>query len=157
MCFSNKCRDSDRGATIRSRTGNLELCKFLVRAGKALAQAAAAVRVIDTVASRDAEPDKNTPHRVPSALGERTSQPHTGTKRTTRWRIVPLVSNEQRSLIEHAIKHAQGVNRVLFLPWQNVRRDPAQAYDRAGIEPCTPGDLRLRGATRLRYAGADRI
>jgi integrase len=26
-----------------------------------------------------------------------------GTKRTTRWRIVPLVSDEQRSLIKHAL------------------------------------------------------
>jgi integrase len=77
-----------------------------------------------------------------------------GTKRTTRWRTVPLVSDEQRSLIEHAVKHARGVNGLLFLPWQNVRRDLAQACDRAGIEPCTPNDLRRTCATWLRQAGA---
>jgi hypothetical protein len=46
------------------------------------------------------------------------------------------------------------VNGLLFLPWQNVRRDLAQACDRAGIEPCTPNDLRRTCATWLRQAGA---
>jgi integrase len=32
-----------------------------------------------------------------------------GTKRTTRWRTVPLVSDEQRSLIKYSLEHAQGV------------------------------------------------
>jgi len=77
-----------------------------------------------------------------------------GTKRTTRWRTVPLVSDEQRSLIRYALDHAQGVEGSLFLPWQNVRRDLAQACDRAGIEPCTPNDLRRTCATWLRQAGA---
>jgi integrase len=48
----------------------------------------------------------------------------------------------------------QGVEGLLFLPWQNVRRDLAQACDRAGIEPCTPNDLRRTCATWLRQAGA---
>jgi integrase len=77
-----------------------------------------------------------------------------GTKRTTRWRTVPLVSDEQRSLIKHALQYARGANGLLFLPWQNVRRDLAQACDRAGIEPCTPNDLRRTCATWLRQAGA---
>jgi len=37
---------------------------------------------------------------------------------------------------------------------QNVRRDLAQACDRADIEPCTPNDLRRTCATWLRQAGA---
>jgi integrase len=77
-----------------------------------------------------------------------------GTKRTTRWRTVPLVSDEQRSLIKHSLRYAQGVEGQLFLPWQNVRRDLAQACDRAGIQPCTPNDLRRTCATWLRQAGA---
>ncbi|MEY4578741.1 MAG: hypothetical protein RL701_3444, partial [Pseudomonadota bacterium] len=77
-----------------------------------------------------------------------------GTKRTTRWRTVPLVSDEQRSLIKHALQYAQGTDGLLFLPWQNVRRDLAQACDRAGIQPCTPNDLRRTCATWLRQAGA---
>ena len=77
-----------------------------------------------------------------------------GTKRTTRWRTVPLVSDEQRSLIKHALQYARGVSGLLFLPWQNVRRDLAQSCDRAGIEPCTPNDLRRTCATWLRQAGA---
>jgi integrase len=77
-----------------------------------------------------------------------------GTKRTTRWREVPLVSDAQRTLIKYAIEHAQGVDGALFLPWQNVRRDLAQACDRAGIEPCTPNDLRRTCATWLRQLGA---
>jgi integrase len=77
-----------------------------------------------------------------------------GTKRTTRWRSVPLVSDAQRTLIKYALEHAQGVEGLLFLAWQNVRRDLAQACDRAGIETCTPNDLRRTCATWLRQAGA---
>ena|GEM_PF-3809021 len=36
----------------------------------------------------------------------------------------------------------------------NGVRDLAQACDRAGIEPCTPNDLRRTCATWLRQAGA---
>ena len=55
-----------------------------------------------------------------------------------RGRATPIVSPEQRSLMKYALDHAQGVDGSLFLPWQNVRRDLAQACDRAAIEPCTP-------------------
>jgi len=77
-----------------------------------------------------------------------------GTKRTTRWRTVPLVSDAQRSLMKYALAHAQGVDGMLFLPWQNIRRDLAQACDRAGIPPCTPNDLRRTCGTWLRQGGA---
>jgi integrase len=77
-----------------------------------------------------------------------------GTKRTTRWRTVPLVSEEQLSLIKHTLQHAQGTDGMLFLPWLNIRRDLAQACDRAGIEPCSPNDLRRTCGTWLRQAGA---
>jgi integrase len=77
-----------------------------------------------------------------------------GTKRTTRWRTVPLVTHAQRSLVEYAFAHARGVAPVLFLPWQNVRRDLAIACDKVGIEPCSPNDLRRTCATWLRQDGA---
>ena len=67
-----------------------------------------------------------------------------GTNRTTCWRTVPLVSDEQRALLKHTMQYARGVDGLLFLPWQNVRRDRAQACDRAGIEPCTPNDCAAR-------------
>lgn len=77
-----------------------------------------------------------------------------GTKRTTRWRTVPLVTVAQRSLMEYALGHARGAAPFLFLPWQNARRDLALACDRAGIESCSPNDLRRTCATWLRQGGA---
>ena len=77
-----------------------------------------------------------------------------GTKRTTRWRTVPLVTHVQRSLIEYAVAHAQGVGPMLFLPWANARRDLGLACDKVGIEPCSPNDLRRTCATWLRQDGA---
>lgn len=77
-----------------------------------------------------------------------------GTKRTTRWRTVPLVTVAQRSLIEYALTHARGKDAMLFLRWQNARRDLLVACDRVGIEPCSPNDLRRTCATWLRQDGA---
>jgi integrase len=77
-----------------------------------------------------------------------------GTKRTTRWRTVPLVSQTQRSLIRYVLEHAQGKGGALFLPWGNARRDLVQACDKVGILPCSPNDLRRTCATWLRQDGA---
>ena len=46
-----------------------------------------------------------------------------GTKRASRHRVVPIVSQDQHTLLEFAIKHAGGPGEPLFEPWQNVRRD----------------------------------
>jgi integrase len=77
-----------------------------------------------------------------------------GTKRSTRLRTVPIVSEMARSLLEYALKHAQGEDGLLFRPWTNVRRDLHQACEALGIAPCSPNDLRRTCATWLRAAGA---
>jgi integrase len=77
-----------------------------------------------------------------------------GTKRATRHREVPIVSHDQRSLLEHALQHAQGPGDPLFTPWLNVRRDLHAACDRAKIPPVSPNDLRRTCATWLRGQGA---
>jgi hypothetical protein len=45
-----------------------------------------------------------------------------GTKRSTRYRTVPIVSDAARSLLEYALRHA-GTDGVLFLPWASARRE----------------------------------
>lgn len=77
-----------------------------------------------------------------------------GTKRSTRWRTVPLVSDAQRFLVRYALEHAEGAGGALFASWTNVRRDLIDACARAGIEPVSPNDLRRTCATWLRAAGA---
>lgn len=78
-----------------------------------------------------------------------------GTKRPTRWRKVPIVTNEQRELLAYALKHAEGEGGLLFRPWStgSIIRDIKGACRRAGIEPCTPNDLRRTAATWLAHQG----
>jgi Phage integrase family len=76
-----------------------------------------------------------------------------GAKRKTRFRTVPIVSPAQRSLLEHALEHAGGTERALFTTWRNVRRDLAEACERAGIERCSPNDLRRTFASWQVEAG----
>ncbi|MDB4985918.1 MAG: integrase family protein [Myxococcaceae bacterium] len=77
-----------------------------------------------------------------------------GTKNAARHREVPIVSNDQRSLLEHALTYAQGPGDPLFTPWLNVRRDLHAACERAKIPPISPNDLRRTCATWLRAQGA---
>ncbi len=76
-----------------------------------------------------------------------------GTKRSTRYRTVPIVSDDARSLLEYALRHAAGTDGSLFLPWASARRDLLAACKRAGIPRCSPNDLRRTCATWLRAAG----
>lgn len=76
-----------------------------------------------------------------------------GSKNANRARTVPIVSLDQRSLLEHALAHARGAGGMLFERWINVRRDLKAACDRVGIPHCTPNDLRRTCATWLRVAG----
>src|SRR5262249_33189670 len=76
-----------------------------------------------------------------------------GTKRSTRYRMVPIVSVAARSLLEYALRHAAGTSGSLFLPWASARRDLIAACKRAGISRCSPNDLRRTCATWLRAAG----
>jgi len=76
-----------------------------------------------------------------------------GTKRNTRFRTVPIVSPAQRSLLEYAVEHAQGTGGPLFRVWRNARRDLLEACERAGIERCSPNDLRRTFASWQVEAG----
>lgn len=77
-----------------------------------------------------------------------------GTKRRTRFRTVPIVTDDQRALLQYALEHAQGGKGMLFNGWGNVRHDLPAACKRAKIEHCSPNDLRRTCATWLREAGA---
>jgi hypothetical protein len=77
-----------------------------------------------------------------------------GTKTAGAPRHVPLVTPEQRSLVAHALALADVSSGLLFAPWGSVRRDLRAACQRAGIEPCSPNDLRRTLAHWLRAAGA---
>jgi integrase len=77
-----------------------------------------------------------------------------GTNRATRERVVPLVTAWQKSLARYALEHAQGTEGLLFHPWGNVRRDLTAACDAAGLESCSPNDLRRTCATWFRQEGA---
>ncbi len=76
-----------------------------------------------------------------------------GTKTAYRKRTVPIVAPWQRSLLERAVEAADGLNGHLFSPWSNVRRDIHAACARAGIDPCSPNDLRRTTGTWLRQQG----
>ena len=76
-----------------------------------------------------------------------------GTKRKTRDRIGPIVTGDQWSLLKYSLEHAQGENGLLFLDWQNVRRDLRAACKKLKIPRCSPNDLRRTCATWLRAAG----
>jgi integrase len=73
-----------------------------------------------------------------------------GTKRATRWRGVPIVAANQKSLIEHTLRYSTGADGNLFSMWHNPRRDIRVACDNANIEPCSPNDLRRTFAHWMR-------
>jgi integrase len=77
-----------------------------------------------------------------------------GTKTDYRERDVPIVTSDQRGLLDYALEHADRPGDLLFYPWANVRRDLLEACKRAGIERCSPNDLRRTCATWLRAGGA---
>ncbi len=76
-----------------------------------------------------------------------------GTKRQSRFRTVPIASKFSRELLAYTLMHAEGSNGMLFRPWTNVRRDLIDACERAGLERCSPNDLRRTFAVWLRSAG----
>ena len=76
-----------------------------------------------------------------------------GTKTEKAARVVPIVGDKTRDLIEHAVHYAAGTDGLLFGPSGNIRRDLHEACERAGIEPVSPNDLRRTVATWLVQAG----
>ncbi len=73
-----------------------------------------------------------------------------GTKRKTRDRWVPIVTEWQRSLLAYAVKFGGGIRGVLFAPWPSCGQSLRWACKRAGIEHATPNDLRRTFAQWMR-------
>jgi integrase len=65
-----------------------------------------------------------------------------GTKNARRDRLVPIVTDEQRTLLEFTSKHAQGKGGRLFGNLQNFRRDLARAAELAKVPHLWPHALR---------------
>lgn len=65
-----------------------------------------------------------------------------GTKRTSRLRTVPLVTDWQRRLLVIAQKFAQGSNGKLFAYDAGFHNALLKACEDAGVAPCTSNDLR---------------
>lgn len=80
-----------------------------------------------------------------------------GTKRPSRERKVPIESDDQRELLDHALAHADGEGAMLFGPWGSVRRDLSAACTRAGIRHCSPNDLRRTFGSWMLQAGVPTI
>lgn len=59
----------------------------------------------------------------------------------------------ERQLVGFALDHGAGVAGRIFRPWSAVRGDLGRACARAGIEPCSPNDLRRTTATWMRQGG----
>jgi len=74
-----------------------------------------------------------------------------GTKRQTRDRRFIVAHPALLSLLRYAAEHAPGQD-LLFPPWANVRRDLLEACARAGIERCSPNDLRRTYGRWMRIA-----
>jgi len=74
-----------------------------------------------------------------------------GTKRQTLDRRFVVAHPALLSLLRYAAEHALGQD-LLFPPWTNVRRDLIEACTRAGIERCSPNDLRRTYGRCMRIA-----
>ena len=74
-----------------------------------------------------------------------------GTKRAARDRRIAIRHPALASLLAYALKHAPG-DDLLFPRWSNVRRDLLDACAAAGIERCSPNDLRRTYAKWMRLA-----
>jgi integrase len=76
-----------------------------------------------------------------------------GTKTADAKRKAPQVIAELETLVKYAAKHGDGAGDKLFQRWPNARRDIAAACERAGIERCSPNDLRRTYTHWMRQAG----
>jgi integrase len=74
-------------------------------------------------------------------------------KRQTRDRRFVVAHPGLLSLFRYAAEHAPGQD-PLFPPWTNVRRDLLDACIRAGIERCSPNDLRRTYGHWMRIAAS---
>ena len=76
-----------------------------------------------------------------------------GTKTSYRDREVPIAADWQAALLTYALEYGQGADGHVFLPWRNVRRDLIEGCKKAGIDRCSPNDLRRTTGKWLRMAG----
>ncbi len=88
-----------------------------------------------------------------------------GTKRETRDRHVPIVTDDQIALMRFTMQHADGTEGLLFGPWSNIRRDLVdavaeinEAYVAEGsnkplLPRISPNDLRRTAGSWLRAEG----
>ena len=74
-----------------------------------------------------------------------------GTKRQMRDRRFVVAHPACLSLLRFAAEHAPG-QELLFPPWSNARRALIEACARAGIERCSPNDLRRTYGRWMRIA-----
>lgn len=71
-------------------------------------------------------------------------------------RTVPILTSDQKQLMDFALRNARGKDGKLFLPWDSINRDFVNSCARAGIGRCSPNDLRRTLATWLRAAGVQK-
>lgn len=76
-----------------------------------------------------------------------------GDKTAQRRRFVPIVLDECAELLRRALDQADGRGGLMFSRWQNMRRDLAQACDRAKIPRASANDLRRTFAQWHHNAG----
>jgi integrase len=75
-----------------------------------------------------------------------------GTKRTSRWRVVPITPQLLEALRAGAPKRLLG---PIVTRWRNVRRDLARAAELAKVPKVTPNDLRRTFASWLKNQKTD--
>jgi integrase len=75
-----------------------------------------------------------------------------GSKNENRDRTVPIVLETCKAFLTYAMAHGESGD-ALFRTWTNVRRDLIDACEAAGIERCSPNDLRRTFGHWLRNAG----
>ncbi len=135
----------------RPRKRFLSVAELMALLGQLTSDHAARVAFIISTSANWGESDRALREDVATDL----STVHIrGTKRHSRLRDVPIVSDIAKSLLKYAMAYAEGGGGLLFRPWTNVRRDLHAACDAVGIPHCSPNDLRRTCATWLRAAGA---
>jgi len=76
-----------------------------------------------------------------------------GTKTKTRDRVVPIVTQWQRDLLDFALENAGGKDGKLFCSRTKFQQTLGRACQRAGVPHTTPNDMRRTYSTWLRACG----
>jgi integrase len=104
---------------------------------------AAAVAFIMATSAEDSALRRARRSDVPAKLDAADVRvPVRGTKNHKRNRKVPVVTDEQRLLLEYVLRFAEGTDGMLFGPLDNFRRELTTAAVLAGVEHVSPHDLR---------------